>query len=105
VTLGTSFHYSARFDFAPPKTMTTGSVDPAMGLANLAVPEELRRAAGRLLVALGPAWDLLLRAKHLSVAAIDGWGSPGLRPTSNTMFVADLGAFRRRWDKFHNCSL
>jgi hypothetical protein len=57
--------------------VTTGSVDPATGLANLAVPEELRRAAGRLLVALAPAQDLLLRAKHLFVAAIDGWSSPG----------------------------
>jgi hypothetical protein len=67
--------------------MTTGSADPATGLANLAVPEELRRAAGRLLVALGPVWDLLLRAKHLSVAAIGG-GSPGLRRSASTAFVA-----------------
>ena len=34
----------------------------------------------RLLVALPRARDLLDYAKHLFVAAIDGWGSPGLVP-------------------------
>jgi hypothetical protein len=46
----------------------------------LAVPEELRRAAGRLLVALAPVQDLLHFAKHLFVAAIDGGDSPGAEP-------------------------
>ena len=40
------------------------------GLRQLAAPEELRRAAGRLLVAGTLVRDLLLCAKHLFVAAM-----------------------------------
>jgi hypothetical protein len=47
----------------------------------LAVPEKLRRAAGRLLVALAPVQDLFLCAKHLFVAAIVNWGASGLAPS------------------------
>ena len=42
------------------KTKKTGNADPATGLAKLAAPGELRRAAGRLLVAGTPVRDLLL---------------------------------------------
>jgi hypothetical protein len=45
--------------------------------------EELRRRCRlRFFVVSARAWDLLLRAKHLFVAAIDGWGSPGFAPTT-----------------------
>jgi hypothetical protein len=50
-------------------TVKTGSADPATGSRQLAARRKLRRAAGRSLVALGPVRDLLLRAKHLFVAA------------------------------------
>ena len=40
----------------------------ASALANLAVPKELRPAAGRLLVALDPLRVLFLCAKHLLIA-------------------------------------
>ena len=36
----------------------------------MAAPEELRRAAGRLLVAGTPVRDLLFSAKHLFLAAM-----------------------------------
>ena len=54
----------------------TGSADPATGPAKLAdAQRKLRRAAGGLLVALPPVRDLLLRVKHLFVAAMVclGW--------------------------------
>ena len=52
--------------------------DPATGLAKLAALGELRRAAGRLLVAGTRVRGLLLRAKHLFVAAmVAGCGMPG----------------------------
>jgi hypothetical protein len=48
----------------------TGSADPSTGPAKLAdAQRKLRRAAGGLLVALPPVRDLLLRVKHLFVAA------------------------------------
>ena len=48
----------------------TGSAEtPQRGLRQLAAPEELRRAAGLLLVAGTSVRDLLLRAKYLFVAA------------------------------------
>ena len=50
-----------------PATLT-----PQRVLANWQRWEELRRAAGRLLVAGIPVRDLLLRAKHLFVAATVG---------------------------------
>ena len=52
---------------------------PQRGLAGWRRPEN-RAAAGRLLVALGPVQVLFSCAKKLSVAAIHGWGSPGLAP-------------------------
>ena len=61
------------------RAVKTGSADPATGLASWQ-RTKLRRAAGRLLVASAPVRDLLVRAKHLFVAAINGWGSPGLAP-------------------------
>ena len=57
--------------FAPPKGgERPAALTPQRGLAKLTAPEELRCAAGPLLVAETPAWDLLLRAKHLFVAAM-----------------------------------
>ena len=50
----------------------TGNADPATGLAKLASARGMRRAAGRLLVAGTLVRDLLLRAKHLLVAATFG---------------------------------
>ena len=37
----------------------------------------MRRAAGRLLLARTPVLDLLIRAKHLFVAAMVAWVHPG----------------------------
>jgi hypothetical protein len=58
-------------DFAPPK----GGERPAAltPQRDSPRPEELRRAAGRLLVAGTRVRGLLLCAKHLFVAAILGW--------------------------------
>ena len=54
----------------------------ASALANLAVPKELRPAAGRLLVALGPVRVLFICAKHLFVAARRGAATMPLRFSS-----------------------
>ena len=52
---------------------TTGNADPRNGSRQIGSRrEKLRRAAGRLLVAGIPVRDLLLRAKHLFVAATVG---------------------------------
>jgi hypothetical protein len=54
-----------------PKGRKSGSAEtPQRGLRQLAAPEELRRAAGRFVSRRNPVRDLLLRAKHLFVAAI-----------------------------------
>jgi hypothetical protein len=68
VTLGTSFHHSARFNADP-----RNEVSPVGGLRKLC------RTAGRLLVALGLVQDLSLRAKHLFVAAEPVWATRGER--------------------------
>ena len=80
-----------------------GSADPAKGLAKLAVPEALAALPGRarrFLVAIALVRDLLLRAKHLFVAAMvclgwgvtwvnDGAGLDGRRPaTADTTVTA-----------------
>jgi hypothetical protein len=51
---------------------------PQRDLPNWRLPEKLRCGAGRLLVAETPAWDLLLCAKHLFIAAN---GMPGCGAT------------------------
>ena len=51
------------------------------------------RRSDDLLVVFGRVQDLLLRAKHLFVAAIDGWGSPGLRELANQNMTAGPVAF------------
>jgi hypothetical protein len=45
----------------------------------LAAPEEMRRAASRFVSRRNPVWELLLRAKHLFVAAIAARFHRGLR--------------------------
>jgi hypothetical protein len=58
---------------APPKSgERPAALTPQRGLRQLAAPGELRRAAGRLLVAGNPVRDLLLGAEHLFVAAPSG---------------------------------
>jgi hypothetical protein len=64
-------HVQLQRDFAPPKGgERPAALTPQRDSPNWRRAEELRRAAGCLLVAGNPVRDLLLRAKHLFVAAM-----------------------------------
>jgi hypothetical protein len=62
--------FSFRSTRAAKGRFSTGSADPATGTPNWRRAEELRRAAGPLLVAGTPVQDLSFRAKYLFVEAM-----------------------------------
>jgi hypothetical protein len=89
-------HVQLQRDFAPPKGgERPAALTPQRGLAGWR-RTKLRLAAGRLLVALGRVRVLFLCAKHLFVAAIDGWVHRGLRRIGRSERDGGAGRVRSR---------
>ena len=79
---------------APPKGGEDRQRSPRNGSRRLAAHEIAPRRRLRCFVASARVRDLLIRAKDLFVAAIDGWGSPGFAPNrSNPNMTAGPVAF------------
>jgi hypothetical protein len=84
-------------DFAPPKgAERPAALTPQRDSPNWRRAEELRRAAGPLLVAGNPVRDLLLRAKHLFVATTVPPFVRSGSPRSQSRSVQSLTGSQRR---------